>query len=113
MSLVKFGFVQTGTIDDIGTLAHDDPTTPDENTGTNDPEPDEDVTVVEPATIGDYVWLDRDHDGVQDADEPGIVGATVTLYASGEHTSPDSNYRCWRRVQFHCCSRRLRCQVCP
>ncbi|MHC5797983.1 SdrD B-like domain-containing protein [Lacisediminihabitans sp. FW035] len=30
-------------------------------------------------SIGDFVWLDRDGDGVQDATEPGIVGATVVL----------------------------------
>ena len=30
-------------------------------------------------SIGDFVWLDRNGDGVQDAKEPGIVGAGVTL----------------------------------
>ncbi|MBC7632444.1 SdrD B-like domain-containing protein, partial [Aeromicrobium sp.] len=30
-------------------------------------------------SIGDFVWLDRDGDGVQDATEPGIVGAGVAL----------------------------------
>lgn len=30
-------------------------------------------------SIGDFVWLDRDNDGVQDALEPGIFGATVAL----------------------------------
>lgn len=30
-------------------------------------------------SIGDFVWLDRDGDGVQDATEPGIVGATIVL----------------------------------
>ena len=29
--------------------------------------------------IGDYVWFDKDRDGVQDADETGIDNATVTL----------------------------------
>ena len=32
-----------------------------------------------PASIGDFVWLDEDGDGVQDAGEPGIAGVTVTL----------------------------------
>ena len=31
------------------------------------------------ASIGDRVWSDTDGDGVEDAGEPGIVGATVTL----------------------------------
>ena len=31
------------------------------------------------ASIGDFVWLDLDEDGVQDPNEPGISGVTVTL----------------------------------
>ncbi|MEM1178486.1 MAG: SdrD B-like domain-containing protein [Acidobacteriota bacterium] len=31
------------------------------------------------ASIGDFVWLDLDGDGVQDADEPGLDGVTVSL----------------------------------
>jgi protocatechuate 3,4-dioxygenase beta subunit len=30
-------------------------------------------------TVGDKVWLDVDGDGVQDANEPGVAGVTVTL----------------------------------
>ena len=33
-------------------------------------------------TIGDYVWLDSDADGVQDPDEMGIAGVRVELYDS-------------------------------
>ena len=33
-----------------------------------------------PASIGDFVWLDKDKDNVQDPDEPGVAGAIVTLY---------------------------------
>jgi hypothetical protein len=36
-----------------------------------------------PASLGDYVWLDSDADGVQDAGEVGIEGVTVTLYTGG------------------------------
>lgn len=36
---------------------------------------------VEPASLGDRLWNDADIDGVQDANEPGIGGATVTLLA--------------------------------
>lgn len=31
-------------------------------------------------TIGDFVWNDTDHDGIQDNGEPGIPGVTVNLY---------------------------------
>ena len=32
-----------------------------------------------PAAIGDFVWLDTNHNGVQDVGEVGIAGVTVTL----------------------------------
>jgi hypothetical protein len=32
--------------------------------------------------IGDFVWYDLDKDGIQDANEPGVPGMTVTLYNS-------------------------------
>ncbi|NNM30440.1 MAG: hypothetical protein HKO57_13040, partial [Akkermansiaceae bacterium] len=32
-----------------------------------------------PGTIGDFVWRDRDADGIQDAGEPGLAGVTVNL----------------------------------
>ena len=32
------------------------------------------------STIGDFIWLDRDRDGVQDVGEPGIANVTVDLY---------------------------------
>ena len=34
------------------------------------------------AEVGNYVWDDEDGDGIQDADEQGIPGATVTLFDS-------------------------------
>jgi len=45
---------------------------------------------VNPSTVGNYVWLDRDNDGVQDADEPGLQGIPVTLtiaYPNGDTTT--------------------------
>jgi uncharacterized repeat protein (TIGR01451 family) len=33
-----------------------------------------------PASLGDLVWIDIDHDGVQDLGEPGVPGVGVTLY---------------------------------
>ncbi len=38
-------------------------------------------------TVGDFVWNDRNGDGVQDANEPGIPGVTLTLIWGG----PDNN----------------------
>ena len=35
------------------------------------------------ASLGNFVWHDLNADGVQDADEPGIVGATVNLKKDG------------------------------
>ncbi|MEU4248569.1 SdrD B-like domain-containing protein [Amycolatopsis sp. NPDC026612] len=40
------------------------------------------ITVLPPpsiAKIGDFVWADRNRDGLQDPDEPGIAGVKVTL----------------------------------
>ena len=31
------------------------------------------------ATVGNYVWFDKNRDGIQDADEPGVPGVIVTL----------------------------------
>jgi protocatechuate 3,4-dioxygenase beta subunit len=46
--------------------------------GENDP--DWDAGVTPPASIGNRVWNDVDTDGIQDADEAGVDGVTVTLY---------------------------------
>ncbi len=35
--------------------------------------------VIPTSTLGDRVWEDLDGDGIQDADEPGIAGATINL----------------------------------
>ncbi len=35
---------------------------------------------IDPASIGDYVWLDANQDGIQAGDEYGISGVTVGLY---------------------------------
>jgi len=44
----------------------------------------------QPSQIGNLVWLDRDNDGIQDADEPGIPGVRVVLtvtYPNGDSTT--------------------------
>lgn len=35
-----------------------------------------------PASVGDFVWNDKNSDGLQKADEPGVAGIIVTLYNS-------------------------------
>ena len=68
------------------------------------------TTTVAFAGLGDYVWWDQNHDGLQTAGEPGFAGVTVHLYdgagtlvgttttdASGlyrfDHLSPSTAYR--------------------
>ncbi|MBK8900438.1 MAG: carboxypeptidase regulatory-like domain-containing protein [Anaerolineaceae bacterium] len=52
---------------------------------------------IDPASIGDFVWLDANQDGIQDGDEYGIGGVTVELYNSGDTlldtTTTDGNGR--------------------
>lgn len=40
---------------------------------------DQDFGYAGTGSIGDFVWLDRDGDGVQDPTEPGIVGSTLEV----------------------------------
>jgi hypothetical protein len=42
----------------------------------------------QPGRIGDRVWLDLDSDDTQDANEPGLVGVTVTLTSNGPDGAP-------------------------
>ena len=42
-----------------------------------------DAGLFRPISIGDRVWFDANGDGVQDAGEPGIVGATVSVVGFG------------------------------
>lgn len=44
------------------------------------------------ASLGNYVWMDDDGDGVQDSGEPGVTGVTVSLYfdANGDGDYADA-----------------------
>ncbi|MEY2440829.1 MAG: hypothetical protein QOJ46_255 [bacterium] len=44
------------------------------------------LTAAAPLEIGNRVWADADHDGIQDAGEGNIAGVTVHLYASNGTT---------------------------
>ena len=53
--------------------------------GTTDPTPGNNTatdtnTIIQTGSIGDYVWYDTNHDGIQQPDEKGIAGVTVNLY---------------------------------
>ncbi|MFK7886530.1 MAG: SdrD B-like domain-containing protein [Gammaproteobacteria bacterium] len=37
-----------------------------------------------PAKLGDFVWIDQDRDGIQDAGEPGVPGAVVNLWTDND-----------------------------
>lgn len=52
--------------------------------GENELTVDAGIIFTQPSTnsIGDKVWYDADGDGVQDSNEAGVSGVTVTLYAS-------------------------------
>jgi hypothetical protein len=41
--------------------------------------------------VGNYVWVDTDRDGLQDAGEPPIAGATVELFDSSGQPALDAN----------------------
>ena len=42
-----------------------------------------DLGLILQADLGNFVWEDRNFNGQQDANEPGVPGVTVTLYAHG------------------------------
>ena len=47
--------------------------------------PTVDAGIWRPANLGDYVWEDLNHDGVQDSVEPGVDGVVVTLLDNAGH----------------------------
>ncbi|RTZ94981.1 MAG: hypothetical protein DSY90_14575, partial [Deltaproteobacteria bacterium] len=54
-----------------------------------------DFGLVEPASVGNFIWLDENSDGIQDAGEPGVANVTVQLKDSNgtviAETVTDSN----------------------
>ena len=46
-----------------------------------------DMGIYKPASIGNFIWLDEDADGVQDANESGVANVRVTLYKSDCETA--------------------------
>ena len=91
---LSVGGEPTGETDPIGAGGVDQP-----NQGLtvlDDPDNSGNMTVdmgfIKPVSLGSTAWLDSDEDGLQDAAEPGIVGATVTLLnANGTVFDNDPN----------------------
>ncbi len=48
--------------------------------GEYNPTIDAGITIPHGAGLGDFVWFDVNQDGIQDPNEPGVPGVTVTLY---------------------------------
>ncbi len=76
----------------------EEPTVDDESDGSDPSEtPDAnsnltlDFGFFETVSLGDFVWLDRDADGQQDPNEPGIPGATVALLDADGNPVTDAN----------------------
>ena len=53
--------------------------------------PDIDAGILEPASLGDTVFLDNDGDGIQNSGESGVSGITVTLVGGGADGLIDDN----------------------
>src|SRR5262249_9534585 len=81
----------TGTYNNYAqvlTSGFDPDSTPGNNSTTED---DDDTIIITPiftGSVGDRIWYDVNGDGVQDAGEPGISGATVTLTWFGPNGLP-------------------------
>ncbi len=82
------------TVDEDPSTGGSNTSQPEGATGDNT-DPDELMVNAPKAQLGNYVWNDLDHDGVQDANEPGVSGVTVTLYDNNDNiiatTVTDSN----------------------
>ncbi|WP_217594752.1 SdrD B-like domain-containing protein [Cohnella sp. GbtcB17] len=96
---VKFSDLPTGykfTIPGRGTAATDsDASNSDSDAGLTDivtlaigqQRTDVDAGIVNLASLGNFVWNDRDFDGIQDGGEPGVAGVTVKLYDASDRTA--------------------------
>ncbi|HEV2851265.1 MAG TPA: SdrD B-like domain-containing protein [Thermoanaerobaculia bacterium] len=82
----------SATASNLAAVLTDDPSTP----APGDPTA---TVLAVPATLGDFVWEDRDRDGLRDSDEPGISSVAVTLLDSSGRplantaTDADGRYR--------------------
>ena len=54
-------------------------------------DPSIDAGIWVPLAVGDYVWIDTNHNGIQDTNEPGVPGVTVTLLNADSTPAHDAN----------------------
>ena len=82
-ALVSAGYVQTptnaGANDAVDSDQAIDGSTPTTTLISGENDTTFDAGFYIPVVVGDFVWEDRDGDGVQDALEPGVLGVTVYL----------------------------------
>ena len=50
-----------------------------------------DFGYVKPVQVGDYVWIDTNHNGVQDSNEKGVPGVVLTITDLAGHSVTDIN----------------------
>ncbi|NJP07662.1 MAG: DUF11 domain-containing protein, partial [Chloroflexaceae bacterium] len=76
-----------GVVASVVTLTNND-----EPTNDGDTDPNTNLTVdfgfFQAAALGDFVWEDTNHNGIQDANEPGIPNVQVDLYEPGPDGIP-------------------------
>jgi uncharacterized repeat protein (TIGR01451 family) len=74
--------ITTKTIDN---LANTDGTTDSISLATGEDKININAGLYRPITLGDYVWLDKDSNGVQDIGEPALAGITLVLIDKDGH----------------------------
>jgi uncharacterized repeat protein (TIGR01451 family)/fimbrial isopeptide formation D2 family protein len=76
---VPDGYVTSPTDAGDDDAADSDGTSVDVNLEPGEHDPTIDLGLYRPASLGDFVWLDADRDGIQDEGEAPVPGVTVTL----------------------------------
>jgi hypothetical protein len=76
---VPDGYVTSPTDAGDDDAADSDGTSVDVNLEPGEHDPTIDLGLYRPASLGDFVWLDTDRDGIQDEGEAPVPGVTVTL----------------------------------
>ena len=80
--VLRMRLISLGAVDNIAQVDTADQFDIDSTPGNDEPtEDDQDDVLIEtaPTSLGDFVWLDLNDDGVQDVGEPGIADVTVVV----------------------------------
>ncbi len=87
--------VALGPVTNIAQASTADQYDPDSIPGNDAPaEDDQDSVTIEvvPTSLGDFIWLDLDADGIQDPTEPGIPGVAVDITWNDPATGAPRTY---------------------